>query len=210
MMRKSILFLLIAVFASSALWSVELEFLPGNEETIELQLENVNVIELDFDDGNTIEVSGDSELAGAYENGVLKITAPEKTDISLELPNSKSYKVFLDNDLECVFSEEQIELTGDEEYVLFSQNMLIVHGEDGEVIKVSEEGIFVTDEDGEKVRITKEGIFVCKDGEEEKIEGFWGSVIGSTVRGFTKPFIKQEPKTYIIKVLNDEDLDWSF
>jgi hypothetical protein len=189
--------------------------IKGND--VELVFENITLKKFAFHDKKYIEVKYDKsdKIEIQKESGFLRISAPVQAKVSLKIPEKKSYHFTKDKNSKCSFDVNQLSFIGPQgEKIELKNGNLTILVEDGEQrVEINQDGIFVTSED-EKVEVSSQGIIVQSEGENTVLTGFWGRLLGKTIRSLTNiPFriIAKDPATFAMHIVNSNDSnDFSF
>ncbi|MCK4957284.1 MAG: hypothetical protein KAS49_06575, partial [Candidatus Cloacimonetes bacterium] len=135
------------------------------------------------------------------------ISAAQEQQIDLYLPKQNSYMIMGEAGEICKFDFAGVEIVGEDgEKISFNKDGIFVN-DDGEIVKIHSEGIFVENAK-ERVSISSKGIIVQSDEEDVNITGFWGSLLGSAIKGVTGAVITnigKNPERIIKKIINKED-----
>jgi len=210
-MKKTIFIMVMISLIFSNIWAEKVsEKLALGE--IKLILENVHIDKLDFSQKSKVEVESKSKVMLELVGDKLYISSEEPTEIDLVLPAQNSYLYQNAEQENLHFSADFIDLIGSEgEKIRINSEGVFVDDNDSKV-QVSGEGIFVEDGD-EVVSITSEGIIVSGTDNDVTLTGFWGSILGSIIKGVSSTAISyagKHPEKFIKDMLNEEDSDFSF
>lgn len=204
-MKKFSLLLLI-LMANFAFAKVQTYQLAGTD--VYLNFKNVEVGDLEFIKGDVLEAEGNNFQIKQTEN-LLSFIAAEDTEIKLGLPLKFTYHLQTD-DGECYFNDEMIIIKGEDgELVRIVEGEIqVVDPEENTTVKINQDGILVWDEDDDEfVKISSEGIFVQTDGTEEEKNRFILKLVGgivNSVADFAMDELKDNRPQIIKEIINRE------
>ncbi len=221
-MRKLVLLIILAFAITGSLIAkeqLEKKLKPGDYKLV---IENIKLDSFDFSNDNKIGVESENKVELTVKKGVISITADEETGIDLILPGRSSYKFTRKDNSVCKFDGNQINIIGnDGEIITFDSEGLHVQ-DGGDDVTISKDGIIVLSDD-ENVSISSKGIIVEGGDDDVHLTGFWGSMLGSMIKGVVgttmsiainnqekiiKNYINEEDEDYISKWGNDNDSDY--
>ncbi|MDY6915763.1 MAG: hypothetical protein SVM86_05580 [Candidatus Cloacimonadota bacterium] len=204
-MKKIFVALLIVL---AALGTAEVHTYEISRDDIYLEFNNVAVNMLEFTEADMLKAKG-SNFQMKEEDGVVKFTAAEKTKIDLALPLGVTYHLQID-DGKYYFNDEVIVIKGEDgELVRIVEGELqVIDPKENFTVKINQEGILVWDEDDDKfVKISSEGIFVQQDGTEEEKNGFILKLVGgivNSVADLALDELKKNRSEIIKEIINRE------
>ncbi|MFO7896745.1 MAG: DUF4097 family beta strand repeat-containing protein [Candidatus Cloacimonadales bacterium] len=210
-MKKTIFIFIMISLIFSNVWAAKLskKLAPGE---IKLSLENIEIDRLEFSKKNLVEIESAAEVKLELIGDRLLISSAEYAEIDLILPAQNSY-IFQNAEQDYLhFGAEFINLTGSEgEKIRINSEGVFVEDK-GSIVQVNSDGIFVEDGD-EMVSITSEGIVVTGSDNDVNLTGFWGSMLGSVIKGVSSTAVSyagKRPEKIIKDMINQEDDDFSF
>jgi hypothetical protein len=192
--------------ANFAFAKVQTYQLAGTD--VYLNFKNVEVGDLEFIKGDVLEAEGNNFQIKQTEN-LLSFIAAEDTEIKLGLPLKFTYHLQTD-DGECYFNDEMIIIKGEDgELVRIVEGEIqVVDPEENTTVKINQDGILVWDEDDDEfVKISSDGIFVQTDGTEEEKNRFILKLVGgivNSVADFAMDELKDNRAETIKEIINKE------
>jgi uncharacterized protein YxeA len=204
-MKKIFITLLIVL---AALCNAKVHTYEISQEDVYLEFNNVEVNELEFTETDMLKAEG-TNFQLEEENGIVKFTATENTEIDLALPLKVTYHL-QSADGKCYFNDDMIIIKGEDgELVRIVEGEIqVVDPEENSTVKINQDGILVWNEDDDEfVKISSEGIFVQEDGTGEEKNGFILKLVGGIVNSVADFALEELEKnrTEIIKeIINKE------
>ena len=204
---KKLVIIMLGILLIGNLFAVEKAEKKIKPGKYSLVLENIELGSLDFVDANEISVKSDDGVKLKVSKSKIEITADEMIEIDLELPIASTYIFTSSEGAICTFNSESVNILGEDgEIVNFGVDGMLVIDDDDHV-RIDEEGIFV-ENDTETISITSKGIQIQGGDEDVNLTGFWGSLLGSMVKGITSTAISfaiDNPEKIIKEVINEND-----
>jgi hypothetical protein len=206
MKRLVMLIMFAIIFTGSLIANVQIEknLKPG---VYKLVIDNIKLDSFNFSNNNKMKIESKDKVKLTIKKEVITITANEETDIDLMLPGNSMYKFTTKDNSVCKFDAKQINIFGEDgEIITFNSEGLRVQ-DNGDDVKISKDGIRVLNDD-ETVSISSEGIIVKGGDDDVELTGFWGSILGSMIKGVvgsTMSIAINNPEKIIKSFINEED-----
>lgn len=183
---------------------------------VAFEFENINIDDIEFYDGHEIQIQYSEKENLEIEKIDKKIIfkAKEIVKIDLELPISKTY-TFTKSGKKVVFDAQSVKILDDDKTVIefYKNEILVNNGDEEQSIKIGSDGILVSGEE-EYIEIGSNGIIVENEDESKHLTGFWGKLLGGSIKWIVKlstGWIGKNPNFIVKHIINDEnDMDGTF
>ena len=204
-MRKICGILILLVALSTLLFAAETPYkLKGRD--IQIHKTNIRFKKIEFHQKNTMVITTNDDVIVDIKGNVVSLSSTEPAKVSMVLPADKTYH-YTDTKMKCEFtSTTALCITDDNSIIEFADGLMTIQGNEGELIRIGKEGITIKD-DGDRVEISSEGIIIEDENENKQITGFWGKLLGSTVKslvGVTMGRYADNPGELMKSLLNGD------
>jgi hypothetical protein len=184
-----------------------------DSDEIELKFDNVRIKNIEFYSGKDVAVDySDPNVTIGRVGNLISFSSTDNSKINLQLPESKTYRLILDDEGICTFDTEQVEFTTDDgELITIKEGTLFVTDDQENLQVVIDENGIVVDDDEEHVEINDSGILVEGD-DNTNLTGFWGQLLGGFVRLVAKAsinYVGKSPEKVVKYLVNEENGDRS-